>query len=257
MLKVLTIFVLSHKIELLATVIIAFIGLLIARVMNLLEKIYGISNYREIRVAIEGLLHHIGIRNDKVITVLSVSIALSLAYATVSLTISTITQLQHFFSDNPACSNEIEFERAKGSFAKLQAYVDLCRSSGSDLYNRASILADVRAADKDETAWTAAQQADTIAAYETYLNAFPSGAHAEDAKRRVADLRAAEAKAIAAAKDETAWAAAQQADTIAHAEDAKRRVADLRAAEAKAIAAAKDKAAWAAAQQADTSYCIC
>jgi hypothetical protein len=47
------------------------------------------------------------------------------------------------------------------------------------------------AAAKDEKAWTAAQQADTIEAYESYLNTVPSGAHAADAKSRISPQRIA------------------------------------------------------------------
>lgn len=61
-----------------------------------------------------------------------------------------------------------------------RCYVSACANSSPNSEGKT-----IDAAAKDEIAWTAAQQAGTIEAYESYLNTVPSGAHAADAKSRI------------------------------------------------------------------------
>ena len=160
---------------------------------------------------------------------------------------------------------------AAQQFATLEAYENYLTAFPSGAHasdsrgrieNLKAAEAKALAATKDERAWTTAQQFGTVEAYENYLTAFPSGAHASDSTGRIEDLKAAEAKALAVAKDERAWTTAQQFGTIeayenylaafptgAHASDSRRRIQDLKATEAKALAAAKDERAWTTAQQ--------
>jgi len=103
--------------------------------------------------------------------------------------------------------------------------------------------------------WWGAQQTDTILGYRNYLDVFPSGSHAEEAKSRIDEL----GKTLAA-QEKAAWTTAEQTDTFdgyrtylkafpsgGHAEEAKTRIVKLEEA-----LAARDEAAWTAAQQADT-----
>ena len=55
----------------------------------------------------------------------------------------------------------------------------------------------------DDAAWVKALEKDTLAGYREYLEAFPEGKHADDAKAEIA------------AYDDKAWARAQERDTIA------------------------------------------
>jgi len=59
------------------------------------------------------------------------------------------------------------------------------------------------ACDRQGAQWEEAQQEDTIAAYEAFVERYPDSPNAEQARRRIETLRA-----------EQAWATAQQRDTI-------------------------------------------
>ena len=85
----------------------------------------------------------------------------------------------------------------------------------------------------DEVAWSSARLADTISDYEKYLNAFPGGAHVQEARTRI-DAR------VQIADDAAAWNAAMQAadeegfityqkafPNGEHAAEARRRIAGL------------------------------
>jgi len=50
---------------------------------------------------------------------------------------------------------------------------------------------------RQESGWETAAERNTVAAYEDYLNRFPDGAHAEDARARILGLREADAWADA------------------------------------------------------------
>ncbi|RMD91846.1 MAG: peptidoglycan-binding protein [Alphaproteobacteria bacterium] len=49
-------------------------------------------------------------------------------------------------------------------------------------------LLDRQAEEKDDAAWEAAQEEDTVAAYRDYLESFPNGRHADEARARIKEL---------------------------------------------------------------------
>ena len=111
---------------------------------------------------------------------------------------------------------------------------------------------------RDDAAFAAARQQNTVSAYEGYLRAHPSGAHVSEAQR----LRAAAVRA----RDDAAFAAARQQNTVsayggylaawpsgAHVSEARRlRAAAVRERDRRA-ARARDDAAFAAARRSGTS----
>ena len=58
------------------------------------------------------------------------------------------------------------------------------------------------ACSRQESGWSAARGADSVPAYETYLEHFPAGAHAEEARARIRELH-----------EEREWARANQLQT--------------------------------------------
>ena len=110
---------------------------------------------------------------------------------------------------------------------------------------------------RDDAAFAAARQQNTVSAYEGYLRAYPSGAHVSDARR----LRAAAVRA----RDDAAFAAARQQNTVsaygayladwpsgAHVSEARRlRAAAVRERDRR-DARARDDAAFAAARRSGT-----
>ena len=110
---------------------------------------------------------------------------------------------------------------------------------------------------RDDAAFAAARQQNTVSAYEGYLRAHPSGAHVSEARR----LRAAAVRA----RDDAAFAAARQQNTVsayggylaawpsgAHVSEARRlRAAAVRERDRRA-ARARDDAAFAAARRSGT-----
>ncbi len=110
---------------------------------------------------------------------------------------------------------------------------------------------------RDDAAFAAARQQNTVSAYEGYLRAYPSGAHVSDARR----LRAAAVRA----RDDAAFAAARQQNTVsayggylaawpsgAHVSDARRLRAAAAREQDRREARARDDAAFAAARQQNT-----
>jgi outer membrane protein assembly factor BamD (BamD/ComL family) len=65
--------------------------------------------------------------------------------------------------------------------------------------------------DADENSWAQAVRAGTLGAFTDYLQNFPNGRHAAEARERIAALEAQARKDA----DERAWAVARQADTAA------------------------------------------
>ena len=117
--------------------------------------------------------------------------------------------------------------------------------------------------DRDAAAFAAARSADTVAAFEGYLASFPSGLHADEARRLRDAAHAAAVREQAARaereRDDTAFASARSANTVAafegylasfpsglHADEA-RRLRDAARAERE-----RDDGAFASARRADT-----
>jgi len=84
-------------------------------------------------------------------------------------------------------------------------------SGCSDQSEQASGPPDQVLRDADENTWMQAVRAGTLGAFTDYLQNFPNGKHAAEARERIAVLEA-QARLDA---DERAWAAARQADTAA------------------------------------------
>ena len=84
-------------------------------------------------------------------------------------------------------------------------------SGCSDQSEQASGPPDQVLRDADESTWMQAVRAGTLGAFTDYLQNFPNGKHAAEARERIAVLEA-QARLDA---DERAWAAARQADTAA------------------------------------------
>lgn len=114
----------------------------------------------------------------------------------------------------------------------------------------------------DNEAWATAQEADTVRGYEDYLEAWPEGLHADAARARIAEIKAAEdarqrAAREAAEAEARAWETAARENTVEsyqtyleaypaaeNSEEARNRIAALQA-------AAADEAAWASAKAAN------
>src|SRR6516165_3028933 len=112
--------------------------------------------------------------------------------------------------------------------------------------------------DADERAWADAEKAGTVAAYTAYLQNFGAGAHAAQARQRVAELNRKEA-------DDKAWADAVRAGTVAaftaytqnfsagaHVAEARQRLAALDEQARKEA----DEKAWADAEKAGTATAL-
>lgn len=102
----------------------------------------------------------------------------------------------------------------------------------------------------ERAVWTMAVAANTPAAYTAYLEAFPNGPNATEARKRIADAVAD----ATSAREQSAWTEAQRLNTIAGYENFLREFsASVFAPEAqKSLANLRDDAAWASAQTANT-----
>ncbi len=98
----------------------------------------------------------------------------------------------------------------------------------------------------ERAAWAKAIAANTPATYTAYLEAFPNGLNATEARKRIADATSA--------REQSAWTEAQRLNTIAGYENFLREFsASVFAPEAqKSLANLRDDAAWASAQTANT-----
>jgi|GEM_PF-5527138 len=70
---------------------------------------------------------------------------------------------------------------------------------------------------REDKAWAMARERNDVASYQRYLEAFPNGAHRGEASKRLSELRvpATGKEEPAASREEQAWQATQQQNTIA------------------------------------------
>lgn len=182
-------------------------------------------------------------------------------------------------ADAAAFANAKAVDSPQSYQAYLDAYPAGAHAMEASRRREELIAADAAArAQADDDAFARAARANTIAAFEAYLDVYPEGAHAAEAQEKLTALRQAEqdaanartaeeAQARAKAEDD-AFAGAQRANSIAgfeaylaqypngrHVAAARRAIREINAANAAADAAAKAKAdddAFAIAQAANT-----